>query len=245
MGTSVTQDRQVRRCVADARQRIRERLVALYGPETGANATECLMRLLDTHQQLRQPRATESGWRNGEAVLITYGDFAHSPDLPPLRSLRGFLDQHLPGVFSMVHVLPFYPWSSDGGFSVTDFRSVNPHLGDWDDIAALAERHDLVFDLILNHCSRENLWFVDYIAGQPPACDYCIEVDPNANLALGTRPRSSPVLSGVRTPRGLRHVWTTFSNDQIDMNYANPDVLLEFVYSLAAPLLFIRRYVVG
>ncbi|MGD8619819.1 MAG: alpha-amylase family glycosyl hydrolase, partial [Gammaproteobacteria bacterium] len=81
-------------------------------------------------------------------------------------------------------------------------------------------------------------WFIDYIAGQPPACDYFIEVDPNANLALVTRPRSSPVLSGVRTRRGLRHVWTTFSNDQIDMNYANPDVLLEFVDIM---LYYVRR----
>jgi sucrose phosphorylase len=138
----------------------------------------------------------------------------------------------------MVHVLPFFPWSSDGGFSVTDYRAVNPQLGDWEDIAALEQSFDLVFDLVLNHCSRENLWFIDYIAGQEPACDYFIETDPAENLSMVTRPRSSPLLSGVRTHRGLRHVWTTFSNDQIDMNYANPEVLLEFIDIL---LYYFRR----
>ncbi len=53
-----------------------------------------------------------------------------------------------------------------------------------------------------------------------------------------TRPRSTPVLSGVRTQEGLRHVWTTFSNDQIDLNYANPDVLIEFIDIL---LYYVRR----
>jgi sucrose phosphorylase len=177
-------------------------------------------------------------WTHADAVLITYGDSIQAPDQAPLQTLRTFLKRHLPESFSMVHLLPFYPWSSDGGFSVTDFRAVDSRLGTWEDIAALEQSYDLAFDLVLNHCSRENLWFVDYIAGQEPACDYFIEVDPEENLSLVTRPRSSPLLSGVRTHRGLRYVWTTFSNDQIDMNYANPEVLLEFVDIL---LYYFRR----
>ncbi|MET0071270.1 MAG: sugar phosphorylase [Candidatus Thiodiazotropha sp.] len=149
--------------------------------------------------------------------------------MTPLAALNAFLDRRLEGVFSMVHILPFFPFSSDDGFSVSDFRSVNPQLGDWDDIAALAKGRPLMFDLVLNHISREHLWFVNFIHDETPGRDYVIEVDPDENLTMVVRPRSSPLLSRVRTPRGIKHVWATFSNDQIDLNYANPDVLLEFI----------------
>jgi sucrose phosphorylase len=238
---SLTQKSEIPRppdSVADTRQRIQQRLVYLYGAETGAATAQRIFRQLETHKQLRQRSVVGPFWTHKDVVLITYGDTIQSPDQVPLQTLRGFLKRHLPDAFSMVHILPFYPWSSDGGFSVTDFRAVNPALGGWEDIAAMEDSYDLVFDLVLNHCSRENLWFIDYIAGQEPACNYFIEVDAGENLAMVTRPRSSPVLSGVRTHRGLRYVWTTFSNDQIDMNYANPDVLLEFVDIL---LYYFRR----
>ena len=133
-------------------------------------------------------------WTHQDIVLITYGDTIQSPAQPPLQTLRAFLKRHLADAFSMVHLLPFYPWSSDGGFSVTDFRSVNPALGDWEDIAALEEDYDLVFDLVLNHCSRENLWFIDYIAGEEPACNYFIEVEPDVNLVHG---HAAPQLTGA------------------------------------------------
>jgi sucrose phosphorylase len=214
---------------SDPRQRIQQRLEFLYGKETGAATAKRIFRILETHKQLRKRSVVGPLWTHEDMVLITYGDTIQSPTQKPLQSLRTFLNRYLPHVFSMVHLLPFYPWSSDGGFSVTDFRAVNPQLGDWEDIAALEENYDLVFDLVLNHCSRENLWFIDFIAGQEPACNYFIEVDPSENLSLVTRPRSTPLLSGVRTHRGMRFVWTTFSNDQIDLNYGNPDVLLEFV----------------
>jgi sucrose phosphorylase len=224
--------------VAGARQRIVRRLEYLYGHDVAAATAKRIFRCVETHKQLRKRSVTGPLWTHRDVVLITYGDCIQSPEQPPLKTLRSFLNRHLPGAFSMVHLLPFFPSSSDGGFSVTDFRAVNPQLGNWEDIAALEEHYDLVFDLVLNHCSRENLWFVDYIAGQEPACNYFIEVDQAENLSMVTRPRSSPLLSGVRTHRGLRYVWTTFSNDQIDMNYANPQVLLEFVDIL---LYYFRR----
>jgi len=214
---------------SDGQARVRNRLELLYGPRVGTATAERLFRLLETHKRLRDRCLVGPLWSEADAVLITYGDTIQSPELPPLQTLRTFLKRNLPEPFSMVHILPFFPASSDGGFSVTDFRSVNPQLGTWEDIEALEQTHDLAFDLVLNHCSRENLWFIDYIAGQAPGCDYFLEVDPAENLSMVMRPRSSPVLSGVRTRRGLRHVWTTFSNDQIDLNYQNPDLLLEMV----------------
>lgn len=217
---------------------IEQRLVRLYGEETGPEVAKRILRFIQLHTQLRARRVIGPYWTHKDIVMITYGDSIQSSTRPPLQTLRSFLNRHLPAEFSMLHILPFYPWSSDGGFSVTDFRAVDPKLGDWEDILALEECYDIVFDLVLNHCSRENLWFIDYIAGEKPACDYFIEVEPEENLSMVTRPRSSPVLSGVRTHRGLKHVWTTFSNDQIDLNYANPDVLLEMIDIL---LYYFRR----
>lgn len=219
-------------------ERIRQRLVFLYGDELGETVSKRVACFIQTHRQLRTRSVVGPHWTHKDIVLITYGDSIQSATLSPLQTLRSFMNRHLPMEFSMVHILPFFPWSSDDGFSITDFRAVNHELGSWEDIAALEECYDLVIDLVLNHCSRENLWFVDYLAGQPPYDKYFIEVDENENLSMVTRPRSSPVLTGVRTHRGIKHVWATFSNDQIDMNYANPDVLLEFIDIL---LYYFRR----
>jgi len=214
------------------------RLDYLYGAGRASAIAKRIARIIETHKQLRTRSVCGPLWTHRDIVLITYGDTIQSPSQPPLQTLRSFLNLHLPEECSMIHLLPIFPWSSDDGFSVTDFRAVNPALGSWEDIAALESQYDLVVDLVLNHCSRENLWFIDFIAGQEPACNYFIDVEPDQNLAMVTRPRSTPVLSGVRTHRGLRHVWTTFSNDQIDLNYRNVDVLLEIIDIL---LYYLRR----
>jgi sucrose phosphorylase len=219
-------------------ERIAQRLAYLYGDEAATAIERRIIRLVKTHRQLRTRVVDGHYWSHDDVVLITYADSIQSSTLPPLQSLHDFLDEHLSEAFSMVHILPFFPWSSDDGFSVTDFRAVKPELGTWQDIRKISEDFDLAIDLVLNHCSRENLWFVDYLFGDPPACHYFIELDPAANTSLVTRPRASPLLSGVRTQQGMRYVWTTFSNDQIDMNYANPDVLVEFVDIL---LYYVRR----
>lgn len=212
-----------------AQERILLRLAYLYGEESASAIEQRVSRLLKTHAQFRT-QANEGGlWSHDDVVLITYGDSIQSTSHPPLQALHTFLNENLGDAFSMVHILPFFPWSSDDGFSVSDFRAVKEELGTWQDIQHLSEDFDLAIDLVLNHCSREHLWVVDYIFGEEPACNYFIELDPSTNLSLVTRPRSTPVLSGVRTQRGRRHLWTTFSNDQIDLNYANPDVLIEFI----------------
>lgn len=219
-------------------ERIRARLAYLYGSDEAEAIAKRIERLLKTHRQLRTRVVQGALWSHDDVVLISYGDSIQSSTHTPLQTLHAFLNAHLRDAISMVHILPFFPWSSDDGFSVTDFRAVKRELGTWQDIKRLAEDFDLAIDLVLNHCSRENLWFIDYIFGQPPADKYFIEMDPETNVSLVTRPRSSPLLSGVRTQTGMRHVWTTFSNDQIDLNYTNPDVLIEFIDIL---LYYVRR----
>ena len=94
---------------------------------------------------------------------------------------------------------------------------------------ALAGQVDLMFDLVLNHVSRRSQWFQRYLEGSSPYDRYFIEVDPQADVSQVTRPRSLPLLTPVQTARGERHVWTTFSADQMDLNFAEPAVLLEML----------------
>ena len=144
-----------------AGERIRSRLEFLYGADSAADLAGRVARILETHRQLRGHCTDGPYWTHRDIVLITYGDSIQSPGATPLQTLRTFLSRHLAQEFSMVHLLPFFPWSSDGGFSVTDFRAVNAELGDWEDIAALQQRFDLAIDLVLNHSSREHPWFVE------------------------------------------------------------------------------------
>ncbi|QEL11789.1 alpha-amylase [Kushneria phosphatilytica] len=169
-------------------------------------------------------------WTERSQLLITYGDsILEERDTLPLAALERFLQERLPNTFSAVHILPFFPWSSDDGFAVIHYGEVDPKLGDWPQIRRVAEGHNLMVDLVINHVSRESLWFADYIAGSRPGRDYFIELDPNTDVSGVTRPRNTPLLVPVSTRRGTRHVWATFSEDQIDLNYANPDVLIEMV----------------
>ncbi len=168
-------------------------------------------------------------WDETTCLLITYGDMVTRESESPLVTLRLFLREHLHGVITAVHVLPFFPYSSDDGFSVIDYREVNPALGGWADIRMLGENFDLMVDLVLNHVSSHSRWFQDYIGGIAPARDYFIEVDPDTDLSMVVRPRTSPLLTPVQTVAGQRWVWTTFSADQVDLNYANPDVLMEMI----------------
>ena len=169
-------------------------------------------------------------WSEQDAVLITYGDTIRDGARAPLAVLGDFLDAHLPPeVISTVHVLPFSPWSSDDGFSVKDYRAVEPSLGCWADIERLGKGRRLMADLVLNHCSAESPWFQNYLAGLGPGRGWFVEADPGMDLSAVVRPRTHPLLTPVETVHGPRHVWTTFSADQVDLDFSNPAVLLEFV----------------
>lgn len=179
---------------------------------------------------LEVPTATgHKRWSEEDVILITYGNSVQTADEMPLKTLSDFLKERLADVINSVHILPFFPYSSDDGFSVIDYRQVHPDWGTWEDVASIADNFDLMIDLVINHCSRENLWFIDYIGNREPYTDYFIEVDPATDVSLVTRPRNTSLLTPVHTHRGIRHVWATFSEDQIDLNFANPEVLFEFV----------------
>lgn len=169
-------------------------------------------------------------WSEKNAIVITYGDSVYNPNGErPLVTLGHFLERHLKDTMTGVHILPFFPYSSDDGFSVVDYRSVNPELGEWRDIEAIAQNFELMVDVVLNHVSSQSEWFAQFQQGIEPGCHYFIEVDPSTDLSAVVRPRSTPLLVKVETIHGEKHVWATFSDDQIDLNFANPDVFIEMV----------------
>ncbi len=179
------------------------------------------------------PTVDTEPWDEKTILLITYGDSLLPPkassDQTPLQVLSDFLHKNLAGLLKVVHILPFFPYSSDDGFAVIDYRQVNPSLGDWKDVESIAQSFEVMSDLVVNHISSKSQWFRQFIEGKSPGCNYFIEGDPSLDHSAVVRPRSSPLLTPVETHAGLRHVWTTFSADQVDLNFENPAVLLEFI----------------
>lgn len=168
-------------------------------------------------------------WDQRDVVLITYGHSIAAKDEPPLATLHRFLQQHLHDSVTCVHLLPFYPQTSDDGFSVVDFCRVNPRLGEWEHIESLAKDFKVMFDAVVNHISAASSWFQTYLTSYDESKLYFIEASARDDLSAVIRPRTSPLLRRVDTVRGERHVWCTFSHDQIDLNFANPEVLLEII----------------
>lgn len=211
--------------------RIRELLASIYGTERGAEAFRRIRPRIESVPV--RPASGEGFFTERDNVLITYGDSLRGDEQAPLKTFHRFAREKLRGVFAAVHFLPFYPYSSDDGFSVMDFFAVNPELGDWEDIAAIGSDFKLMFDYVLNHVSANSTWFQNYLAGKPGFTDLAIEVDPAVDLSGVTRPRSLPLLTEFEKADGETvQVWTTFSADQIDLNFESLDVLEKMIQVL-------------
>jgi len=213
-------------------KRILEYLKDLYGDETAAHTWRQIERMLADFKG-KHPHLVDQGDGSPlseiDGILITYGDQFLFPGQAPLKTLRDFYRRYLADTISTIHILPFYPYSSDDGFSVIDYRQVDPNLGTWDDITALNQHCNLMFDAVINHISSQSEWFQGFLRGEQPYQDYFIIIGPNTDLSEVVRPRTSPLLTPFETSRGTRYVWTTFSDDQVDLNYSNPQVLIEVI----------------
>jgi len=208
--------------------RMRGRFNRLYGIRRADQCVERLAAMIGRYGIGYDRLSTDSRWDEKRTVLITYADTVQRDGERPLITLKQFADRHLSGVIDSIHILPFCPWSSDDGFSVIDYRQVNPDAGRWNDVQAIGDNFNLMFDLVLNHCSRWSEWFRNYTADVAPHRDYFIEMNPDTDLSAVMRPRNTPVLTAVHKDMDEAYVWTTFSSDQVDLNFANPDVLFEF-----------------
>ncbi|MEZ5812939.1 MAG: sugar phosphorylase [Rhizobiaceae bacterium] len=184
----------------------------------------------DGHTMRQRSRVPNNSlWSEEDALMIAYGDSIIDGAHKPLDLLQDFLKRRLSGIVSGIHILPFFPFTSDDGFAVTDYRKVNGILGDWADINRIAGEFTVMSDLVLNHVSSQGNWFNEYLQGHQPYDRFFFEASPEDDLSAVVRPRTSPLLRPVETANGTRHVWCTFSHDQIDLDFSNPQVLLEFL----------------
>lgn len=171
-------------------------------------------------------------WTHKDHILITYGDMVNPNPGEPVSKLKKqhlFLKKYLNDEVSSVHILPFFPSSSDDGFSVVDYKRVDERIGGWDDIKELSKDFRLMGDLVMNHASRYSEWFKGYLNNEEPYDNFFIDIDPEEDLSEVTRPRSTPLLTPVHTKKGEKFVWSTFSDDQIDVDFSNPEVLFEYL----------------
>ena len=177
----------------------------IYGRKRGRAASVRLGAVMDAFSP--EPRAGEKAFfTQADAILITYGDTLIRKGEPPLQTLHGFCSDHFTDVFSGIHILPFFPYSSDDGFSVTDFEAVRSDLGCWADVRTIGQQFKLMVDVVANHVSAKSQWFQSYLADEKGFADLAIEVDPTQDLSGVTRPRgTAPVVRVYQTvgPPGI------------------------------------------
>ncbi|EAG5904351.1 sugar phosphorylase [Listeria monocytogenes] len=207
---------------------LRKRLSRLYAEDV---VDSLAARIEARVQQTQQRKLTRKDqWDEKDIVLITYGDQFKEESQKTLTTFKKMYDNYLKSTFEVVHFLPFYPYSSDDGFSVIDYKEVNPELGDWEDIKEMEQSARLMFDFVCNHMSAKSDWFKRYLAGDEEFRNFFVEMDPKTDLSSVTRPRATPVLTPFQFDSGkVGHIWTTFSEDQIDLNFACPEVLYKMI----------------
>jgi len=207
---------------------VKHLLNKIYGQETGRLALERLAPMIEKFPAAA--KAKKEFFSQEDVVLITYGDTLNKAGQAPIATLHDFAVKYLKDAVSTIHFLPFFPYSSDDGFSVMDFFAINPQLGSWKDVKAISYDFELMFDYVVNHFSSQSQWFADYLADEPGYEDFAIAVDPATDLSMVTRPRSLPLLSEFKKHDGKKvNLWTTFSADQIDFNFKSLDVLAKMV----------------
>ncbi|CAI8329306.1 MAG: Glucosyl-3-phosphoglycerate synthase [Opitutia bacterium UBA7350] len=211
------------------RQAIQQHLNELYPSGDCAAITDKILSIASFGHQNPVLSRGQNKWTEADTILITYGDTITREGEAPLKTLNRFTSKHLSQTITTLHVLPFFPYSSDDGFSVIDYLKVNPELGNWEAFEEFNAQFETMADLVINHCSQESEWFKNYCAGKSPGTGYFFEVEADFNTDSVVRPRSSPLLRTVETINGTKNLWCTFSHDQIDLNFANPEVLYEAI----------------
>jgi sucrose phosphorylase len=215
--------------VEELRLRVRNHLGLVYPEEDLEALTTRLLDAMGLPGRMRKPRWFRNNWSEKDVAVIAYSNSITRNGELPLDTLNRFLLRNFQKELSWVHILPFFPFSSDDGFAVIDYVRVNESFGNWDHIYAISGQFRVMADLVINHCSGMSQWFEQFRQNKPPGNSYFLAVDPDIDTSLVVRPRTSPLLREVQTLDGIRHIWCTFSHDQPDLDFRNPDVLVEMV----------------
>ena len=203
---------------------------------TSLNETEILefsdniYNLIVSKKTLHSSPLLSDQWSEKTAVLITYANsITTTNNTSPLSSLEKFFSSKCQKFIDTVHILPFFPSSSDDGFAVKDYYNVDDEFGDWKDIINISKSFRVMADVVINHGSSEGVWFKNFIKGEGRGHDYFLSFDNTFDITEVVRPRTSPLLNTFDTHDGTRYLWCTFSKDQVDYNFNNPKVINEFV----------------
>lgn len=215
--------------LSQLQDRLSNHLRFIYPDENTEDLAQQLIRLMGLEKKCKSPKPYKNHWDQQDIIAITYGDSIVSEDEKPLVTLHKFFKENFDDIINAIHILPFYPYSSDDGFAVINYKQVNEKLGGWPEIEAIAKDFNLMADLVVNHISSRSEWFEQFKKNHQPEKEYFITVDPATDLSDVVRPRTNPLLRPVETLDGEKHVWCTFSHDQVDLNFRNPQVLQEMV----------------
>ena len=216
----------------DLRSRVRRHLEVIYPALPAQPLVDDVLATIGIGSA-DEAAAAVPAWDQRDIAIITYADTITEPGQVPLDTLHELVDDLTGDVVTVVHVLPFYPASSDGGFAVSDHRAVDPRLGSWADIRDLSETYTVMADLVVNHVSAEHPWMDQFCRGEAPGSRALLTAEPDDDLSGVVRPRTTPLLREVATPDGPRLLWCTFSHDQIDLDFGEPEVLLDLLRTVA------------
>ena len=163
------------------------------------------------------------------SLVICYGDSVYSEKKKSIRVFQSFFQKKLKNYFNTIHFLPFYPSSSDSGFAVKDHYKVDNKLGNWLDIKSISKSTNVMADMVINHSSARGLWFKNFLKKKEPGKDYFLTVDNKFDTSKVIRPRDHTLLKKIKIFNQSDYLWRTFSPDQIDLNFRNPSVLIQFI----------------
>ena len=218
---------------SDGLQRLRARVAShldiIYGDDRDTDLDAALIEAMRYEKDVEEPEPYQNYWDQSDCWMITYATSVREDGQSGLATLQTFCDEHLKDTINGLHILPFYPYSSDDGFAVIDYYAVDEDAGNWDQVQSIAQDYRLMADVVINHVSSQSAWFQNFLSRKDPGKDYFKELDLDDDLSQVVRPRSTPLRTEVETLDGPRWVWCTFGPDQVDLNFGNPEVLLRFV----------------
>ncbi len=201
-------------------------MIKLLYPETTSTLVSEIEKMVAHYKN--EITYTDFNLKENDVVLIAYADSFKDKDETNLQTLKKVGDTYLKDIVNTIHILPFYPFTSDDGFSVIDYKKVDPDFGDWDDIEELGKSFYLMFDAVINHISKSSDWFQGFLNENPEYENFFIEGNPDDDeLQKVVRPRALPLLHSYNKNGKEVFVWTTFSEDQVDLNYKNEKVFLK------------------
>lgn len=210
---------------------ITKRLAKLYpeNEEETYNQLGLIINEYKNKESIRKKQAKKLSYSEKDTILICYADHIQEEGKKTLTTLHKFLNEYVKGTINKVHFLPFFPFSSDDGFSVIDYYKIKEEFGDWSDVNAVGKDFSLMLDLVINHISAKSEWFSKFLQGDKAYLEYFIAFDKEVDTSQVFRPRTHPLLTPFETKMGKKYVWTTFSADQVDLNFSNPTVFLEMI----------------